>query len=142
VAVRFSHCCNPVPGDEIIGFVTRGRGVSIHRTDCINIINLDEIERHRLIDAEWDVAVATDANVSFTAEIRLVCTDRNSLIMDISRVLSEENLLVKSFNGRSAKDGTAIFNLVLQINGKDHLDLLIRKFKAIKGVDEIERVSG
>lgn len=141
VAVRFSHCCNPVPGDEIVGFVTRGRGVSIHRTDCVNIINLDEIERHRLIDAEWDVAVADSSNVAFSAEVRLICTDRNALIMDISRVLSEENLLVKSFNGRSLKDGTAIFNVVVRINGKDHLDLLCRKFMAIKGVDEIERVT-
>ena len=142
VSVRFSHCCNPVPGDEIVGFVTRGRGVSIHRTDCINIINLDEIERHRLIDAEWDVALTANSDVSFTAEVKLICTDRNGLIMDVSRVLSEENLLVKSFNGRSLKDGTAVFNVVMQIGGKEQLDIICRKFLSVKGVDEIERVTG
>ncbi len=142
VNVRFSHCCNPVPGDEIIGFVTRGRGVSIHRTDCTNIIHLDELERHRLIEAEWDTAVEQNANVAFMAELRLTCSDRNGLIMDISRVLSEENMLVKSFNGRSLKDGTAVFNVVVQVNGKDQLDVLYNKFHNVKGVDEIERVTG
>ncbi len=141
VSVRFSHCCNPVPGDEIIGFVTRGRGVSIHRTDCINIMNLDEIERHRLIDAEWDAGIEKDSKVAYTVEIRLVCNDRNGLIMDISRVLSEENLLVKNFNGRSLKDGTAMFNITVQINGKEHLDQLVKRFMNIKGVDEVERVN-
>ena len=141
VPVRFSHCCNPVPGDEIVGFVTRGRGVSIHRTDCTNIIHLDELERHRLIEAEWDTGIEKE-NVSFTAELRLTCTDRNGLIMDISRVLSEENILVKSFNGRSLKDGTAIFNIVMQINGTGQLNVVNNKFRAVKGVDEIERVTG
>ncbi|MCI8342532.1 MAG: bifunctional (p)ppGpp synthetase/guanosine-3',5'-bis(diphosphate) 3'-pyrophosphohydrolase [Firmicutes bacterium] len=141
VNVRFSHCCNPVPGDEIVGFVTRGRGVSIHRTDCVNVINLDEIDRHRLIEAEWDVATTSGSNVSFTAEVKLVCTDRRDLIMDISRVLSEENLLVKSFNGRSHKDGTAVFNVVVQVGGKDQLEIICRKFLSVKGVDEIERVT-
>ena len=83
-----------------------------------------------------------NANVSFMAELRLTCTDRNGLIMDISRVLSEENMLVKSFNGRSLKDGSAIFNVVVQVNGKDQLDVLYNKFRNVKGVDEIERVTG
>ena len=78
VSVRFSRCCNPVPGDEIIGFVTRGRGVSIHRTDCSNIINLPEEDRHRLIDAEWEITRkdGTAPSLSFQAEIRLLCVDR------------------------------------------------------------------
>ena len=142
ISVRFSHCCNPVPGDEIIGFVTRGRGVSIHRTDCVNIINLDEIERQRLIESEWDLTDETSSHVAFTAEIRIVGSDRNGLIMDVSRVLSDEGVLVKSFNGRSSKDGTAIFNVVMQIHGKDQLEFMCNKFRNIRGVDEIQRVSG
>ena len=99
VAVKFSRCCSPVPGDEIIGFVTKGRGVTVHRTDCINIINLTEDERHRLVESEWaDNAKTANADVSYFAEIRIVADERVNLIFDISRVLSEEGILVKALN--------------------------------------------
>ena len=81
VAVRFSKCCNPVPGDEIVGFVTRGRGVTIHRTDCINIMNLTEEDRHRLIDAEWDVEGKGMANVSYLASMRIIGTEKVGLML-------------------------------------------------------------
>ncbi|MCI2000828.1 MAG: bifunctional (p)ppGpp synthetase/guanosine-3',5'-bis(diphosphate) 3'-pyrophosphohydrolase [Clostridia bacterium] len=142
VAVKFSHCCNPVPGDDIIGFVTRGRGVTIHRTDCINILNLNEMERHRLIDAEWDKNAQSLPNVSYTTELKLVCDDRVGLVMDVSRVLSDENMPVKSFNARSLKDGTAIVEVTIDIKSKDQLEKIVVKFKNIQGVDEIQRVSG
>ena len=141
VAVRFSKCCSPVPGDEIVGFVTRGRGVSIHRTDCINIINLDELERNRLLEAEWDIKDAS-VSTSYATEIKIIASDRSGLIMDISRVLSEEGLSVKSFNGRSNKDGSAVFNIIIDITGKKQLEKVCNHFMNIKGVDEIERVTG
>ena len=141
VSVRFSHCCNPVPGDEIIGFVTRGRGVSIHRTDCINIINLDEIERHRLIDAEWDSSAETASFASYTAELRLVCEDRMGLVFDVSKVLNDEGLHVKAMSARSVKGGTAIVDIAVDIVNKDQLEKICVKLKNITGVDEIERVT-
>ena len=142
VSVRFSHCCNPVPGDEIVGFVTRGRGVSIHRTDCINIINLDEMERHRLIDAEWDTSSETTGNLSYTAELRLICDDRLGLVLDVSRVLNDEGMRVKALSARSLKDGTAVLDISVDITGKEQLEKLCTKFNNIPGVDEIQRVTG
>ncbi len=141
VAVRFSRCCSPVPGDEIVGFVTRGRGVSVHRTDCVNIINLDAFERSRLLEAEWDIK-DTSQTTAFTTEIKILASDRSGLIMDLSRVLSEEGLTVKSFNGRSNKDGSAVFNIIIDITGKNQLEKVCKHFMNIKGVDEIERVTG
>lgn len=141
VSVRFSHCCNPVPGDEIVGFVTRGRGVSIHRTDCVNIINLDEIERHRLIEAEWDESSETGNNMSYTAELRLICDDRVGLVLDVSRVLTDEGMRVKTLSARSVKDGTAILDISVDITGKEQLEKLCMKFNNIPGVDEIQRVT-
>ena len=91
VAVRFSKCCNPVPGDEIIGFITRGRGVSIHRTDCINILNVSEEEKERLIDAEWLIVEKEIKNLTYQTEIRVIGEDRMGMIVDISRVLTEED---------------------------------------------------
>lgn len=141
VAVRFSHCCNPVPGDEIVGFVTRGRGVSIHRTDCVNIINLTEIERHRLLEAEWDNA-AVKKDMSFTAEVKITTSDRVGLIFDISKAIADEGILIKSFNSRTLKDGTSIFNVVMVIKNTEQLEKICAKFTNIPDVDDVERVSG
>ena len=105
VAVRFSKCCSPVPGDEIIGFVTRGRGVTIHRTDCINILNLSNEERGRLIDAEWDTQYTHgEVDASYLAEIRVIANDRTGLLLEISRHLADEDISVKGFNIRTTTD--------------------------------------
>jgi len=143
-AVRFSKCCSPVPGDEIIGFVTRGRGVAIHRTDCVNILNLNEDERGRLIGAEWDAHYTHGdvTNAAYLAEIRVTAHDRNGLLFDISRLLAEADIAVKGFNIRMTKDMTAIFNIVLEIRTKDQLVRVSQKLQGLKDVIEIERVSG
>ncbi|OUQ60641.1 (p)ppGpp synthetase [Tyzzerella sp. An114] len=142
VAVKFSKCCSPVPGDEIIGFVTKGRGVTIHRTDCINIINLTEDERHRLIETEWaENAKEENGDVSYLAEIRIIADERVNLIFDISRVISEESIPVKAFNGRTTKDLVAIFNVTIEITSKAQLEKISRRLKNIAGVRDIERVT-
>ncbi len=142
VAVKFSRCCSPVPGDEIIGFVTKGRGVTVHRTDCINIINLTEDERHRLVETEWaDKAQTANEDVSYFAEIRIVADERVNLIFDISRVLSEEGILVKALNARTNKDLVAIFNVTIEISSKEQLEKISRRLKNIAGVRDIERVT-
>ncbi|TCT16782.1 GTP pyrophosphokinase [Natranaerovirga pectinivora] len=140
VAVRFSRCCNPVPGDEIVGFITRGRGVSIHRTDCINMITLPEMERHRLIESEWEIDTESH-NLLYQAEIQIYGTDRTGLLVDISKVLTEEKLPVKSLNARSSKKGEAIFNITVEINGIPQLNKLINKISNLEGVKDIIRTS-
>ena len=85
MAVRFSKCCNPVPGDEIVGFVTRGRGMSIHRTDCINMLHLSDVERARLIDAEWEDTSETEGGGKYLAELKMYANDREGFLMDISK---------------------------------------------------------
>ncbi|NMA82369.1 MAG: bifunctional (p)ppGpp synthetase/guanosine-3',5'-bis(diphosphate) 3'-pyrophosphohydrolase [Epulopiscium sp.] len=137
VAVRFSKCCNPVPGDEIIGFITRGRGVSIHRTDCVNMIHLSEEERHRLIESEW--YVEDNKDFYYQTEIQVIGHDRLGLLIDISKVLTDQKIAVKSLNARTTKEGDAFFNITIEIHGKQQLEELTKKIQNISGVDEIIR---
>ena len=140
VAVRFSKCCNPVPGDEIVGFVTRGRGVTIHRTDCVNVLNFPESERVRLIDAEWEQGDSSADK--YSTEINIFAANRTGLIVDISRIFTEANIDVKFMNSRVNKKGIATINLGFDIHGKDELNRLIGKLKNIEGVTDIERAAG
>ncbi|MCT4687594.1 MAG: bifunctional (p)ppGpp synthetase/guanosine-3',5'-bis(diphosphate) 3'-pyrophosphohydrolase [Vallitalea sp.] len=141
LAVRFSKCCNPVPGDEIIGFITRGRGVSIHRTDCSNIINLSELERHRLIEAEWQNLDEKESSRLYQVEIQIISSNRVGLLYDVSKVLTEERIPVKSLNARSNKGDKSIFNVTMDINGVNQLNKLTKKLRNIEGVEEIIRTN-
>ena len=141
LAVRFTKCCSPVPGDEIIGFVTRGRGVSIHRTDCINVINLPEDDRARLLDAEWDVRDGKDIGV-YTAEIKIYANNRTGVLVDISKVLTENKIDVISMNVRTSKQGTASISIGFEINGVEQLNEIISKIKNVESVLDIERTAG
>ena len=140
VAVRFSKCCNPVPGDEIVGFVTRGRGVTIHRTDCVNVLNFPENERERLIEAEWE-QVDSSAD-KYSTEINIFACNRTGLIVDISRIFTEANIEVKFMNSRVNKKGIATINLGFDIHGKDELNRLVEKLRNIEGVTDIARTAG
>ncbi|MBQ9604279.1 MAG: bifunctional (p)ppGpp synthetase/guanosine-3',5'-bis(diphosphate) 3'-pyrophosphohydrolase, partial [Firmicutes bacterium] len=139
IDVRFSKCCTPVPGDEIIGFVTRGRGVSIHRTDCINIINLPADDRSRLIEATWNVS--SEQRSYYTSEIRIAGHDRDRFLMDILKVVADEGIAVKSAGARASKNNTAVAELVISISGREQLDILCKKIYNIEGVESIERVT-
>ena len=139
VAVRFSKCCNPVPGDEIVGFVTRGRGLSIHRTDCINVINLPDIDRVRLIDAEWQ---ETPADELYTAEIKVYAYNRTGMLVDISKVFTENKIDVKTMNARTSKNGTATFDIAFDVKGKKELARVVDKIRKIESVIDIERTTG
>ncbi|MBR4016086.1 MAG: bifunctional (p)ppGpp synthetase/guanosine-3',5'-bis(diphosphate) 3'-pyrophosphohydrolase [Anaerotignum sp.] len=143
VAVRFSKCCSPVPGDEIVGFVTRGRGVTIHRTDCVNVMNLSNEERNRLINAEWDAQFAHGGvNASYLAEIRITASDRVGLIMEISRMLADDDISVKGFNVRTTKDMLAIINISMEIRTKEQLERIVNRLNNVKDILEITRVAG
>ena len=139
VAVRFSKCCNPVPGDEIVGFVTRGRGVTIHRTDCVNMLHLAESERERLIDAEWQSGLKAPAGEKYTTEIKIYGNNRTGLLVDISRTLTERNIDVTAMNVRTSKQGTATITISFDISSVEELNRIIDRLRQIESVLDIER---
>ncbi len=138
ILVRFAKCCTPVPGDEIIGFITRGRGVSIHRKDCINILNIlkekDSIER--FIEVEWD----EDRQNAYQTEIQIIATDRKGLLFEITEVISDAKLTVTAVNARSSKEKIATINLTIEITNVQQLDRIINKIKSMQGVMDVHRV--
>ena len=141
MAVRFSRCCNPVPGDEIVGFVTRGRGMSIHRTDCINILHLSEAERIRLIDAEWETGLANEIG-QYMSSIKIFANNRQGLLMEVSKVFTENKIDINSLNTHTSKQGVASLDLSFVVSGRDELNHVVEKLRQIPGVIDIERTTG
>ena len=141
VAVRFSKCCSPVPGDEILGFVTRGRGVSIHRTDCVNIMNLPEADRARIIDAEWYQGTIKAEKDLYMAEIKIYANNRSGILVDISKVFTENQIDVQSMTVRTSKQGTATISVGFEIHGVEQLHMLVGKLRNVESVIDIERAS-
>jgi len=132
--VRISRCCNPVPGDEIIGYITRGRGVSVHRKDCINIMNNIDGD-NRLIEVAWYTA----NNVAYKADITIMAHDRTALLMEITNVIGEAKIPLKAINARTTKDQIAIMNLTLEITNTEQLESIIKKIRKVDGVFEVSR---
>lgn len=141
VSVRFSRCCNPIPGDEIVGYVTRGRGVTIHRTDCINIINMSLEDRERLIDAEWQAESVGDGE-QYTAEINVYANNRTGLLVDISKIFTERKIDITSMNTRTSKQGRATINIAFDIKSKEELGSLVEKIRQVESVLDIGRTTG
>ena len=142
MAARFSKCCSPVPGDEIVGFITRGRGVSIHRTDCINVIHMSEIERMRLIDAEWKKSPEEVSEETYFSEIKIYANNRSGLLADISRALTEKNIDILSLNTRVSKQGLATLAVSFEVRSREELNRIIDKVLTIESVVDIERTTG
>lgn len=140
MAVRFSKCCSPIPGDEIVGFVTRGRGITIHRTDCVNIMNLPESERARLIEAEWQPE--PDGGQRYTVEINVYANNRTGLLVDISRIFTERKIDLSAMNVRTSKQGTATIDMTFDVNSKEELNALVEKVRQVESVIDIERSRG
>lgn len=136
VLVKFSRCCNPVPGDKIVGYITRGRGVSIHRQDCPNVIN-NVYDRERLIEVKWDGFIKEK---SFPVEIEASGYDRPGILSDVLDILGNMNTSIDSVNARASKNGIAVIDLILEITDKQHLDNVIQKLKKINGIFEVRRV--
>ncbi|MGI6094168.1 MAG: RelA/SpoT family protein [Lachnospiraceae bacterium] len=141
VAVRFSKCCNPIPGDEIVGFVTRGRGVSIHRTDCINVLNMTENDRVRLIDAEWQTNGDKSGEL-YQAEITVYAYNRTGLLADVTRLLTERKVDLTSVNTHLNKKGIVTISVAFEVGGRDVLNHLIEKIRQVESVIDIERTTG
>lgn len=135
--IRISRCCNPVPGDEIIGYITRGRGVSVHRKDCPNVkANIIDGDA-RLIEVYW--YKKSSKNVSYLADITLKANDRPGLIVEITNAIGESRIPLRAINARTAKDMSSLMHMTLEITDTDQLDRIISKMKRIKGVLEITR---
>lgn len=134
ILVRFSKCCNPVPGDEIIGYITKGRGVSIHRKDCPNTKDLF-VEPERIIEVEWN----TQSSVSYNADVQVRANDRQGLLAEITSIINENKINIVSFYSRTSKDRIANINFVLEINDIEQLNKLIRRLRRIEGVIEVFR---
>lgn len=142
VSVRFSRCCGPVPGDEVVGFVTRGRGLSLHRTDCVNLLHLSEAERARLIEAEWEAEHETEMKGEYAIELKMFVTDRPGLLMDISKIVTELKKDIRSMNVRTNKQGVATIDIGFMVKGREEMSVLIKKLRTIDGVIDIERTAG
>ena len=140
VAVRFSRCCNPVPGDEIVGFVTRGRGVSIHRTDCVNVLHMNEAERMRMIEAEWQ-GFATGSGEKYATEITIYANNRTGLLVDLSKTFTERGIDLTSINSRVSKQGTATISISFEISGTEELNRIVEKIRQIDSIIDIERAA-
>ena len=141
LSVRFSKCCSPVPGDEIVGFVTRGRGISIHRTDCINIVSLPESESVRLIDAEWQTG-EEQKKERYIAELKIFANDRKGLLVDVSKAFTEKNIGIISLNTRTNKQGQATMQVSFEVSGREELARMIDKLSGIESVIDIVRTTG
>ena len=142
LAVRFSKCCSPVPGDEIVGFVTRGRGISIHRTDCVNIINLPDDERMRLLDAEWQAPESESNKATYSTEIKIYANNRMGMFVDISKVFTERQIDITAMNVRTNKQGKATIIMTFDIHGKEEVSQLTNRIRQVEGVLDIERTTG
>ena len=141
VAVHFSKCCSPVPGDEIIGYVTRGRGVSIHRTDCVNVINAPEEDRIRFIPAEWNGLEDKREDLYF-AEINVFANNRSGVLLDITKILTENKVDISSLNSRVSKQGTATITMGFEVHGAEQLSYLITKIHQVESVIDVVRTTG
>lgn len=136
--VRFSRCCNPVPGDEIIGYITRGRGVSVHRKDCTNIVSSEKHgDTERLINVYWEKE--QDKNTSYLSEIQIMANDRKGLLAEIASTISELKILITGMNLKTTKNQTAVVNIVIEINSTDELNQVVKKIRNISGVYDVQR---
>ncbi len=140
LAVRFSKCCSPVPGDEIVGFITRGRGISLHRTDCVNVINVSESDRKRLIEAEWRVSDNKGPKDMYDTEIVVFCDNRSGVLFDITKLFTEKNIKVKYMNMRISKQEKLTIDIGFEVESREFLKALVEKIRMIESVIDIERV--
>ena len=136
VLVRFARCCNPVPGDPIIGYITKGRGVSVHRADCINLSD-QSVEVSRLIEVAW----VSEQKASYNAEIQIIARDRQAILADITNAMADLKINVAGINARTAKNKLAIINLVLEIHDTQQLEKVMRFFRKIRDVLDVFRVN-
>jgi GTP pyrophosphokinase len=138
VLVRFARCCNPVPGDEIIGYITRGRGVSVHRTDCSNVSSMEEgsNEAYRVIEVEW----STSVEANFSVDIEITGHDRRGLLNEVLQAVSESKTNMSAVSGRADKNKVAMIHVTILIRNTDHLQAVVDKIKRVRDVYSVQRI--
>jgi GTP pyrophosphokinase len=136
IRARFSKCCNPVPGDDIIGFITRGRGVSVHRVDCKNIINIDEANKNRLIPACWHDNKKTSNK--YYSEVKVFSDKTTNILQHIINLLTNEKVNIKSINSHTTKKNL-IFNIGIEVENTKQLNMICSKLLRLNGIYDIKR---
>lgn len=135
--VRFARCCNPVPGDEIVGYVTRGRGVSIHRADCLNIpTTIDGEEAERIIDVQW----GDSSEANYSVDIEITGMDRRGFLNEVLQAVSESKTNIAAVSGRSDRNRLAMIHMTILIRNTDHLHSVVEKIKRVKDVYTVQRI--
>ena len=135
--IRFARCCNPVPGDEIQGYITKGRGVSVHRTDCSNLKSLIAYDPNKVVDVSWGMS----KGASYVAEVRVKSDDRMGVLSDIMKVITDSGLHLNALNANSAKGNEALINIKVKIDSVEQLRELMKKIRRLKGVTDVFRVN-
>lgn len=141
LAVHLSRCCAPVPGDPIVGFTTRGRGVTIHRADCVNILHMPESDKARLLPAEWDIAIAKEDRL-YNAEVRIFARNNPGVLLEVTRILSEDKVNISSITARPGKNEVSTITVSFEIHGTAQLNMILNKFRQIDSVIDVERTQG
>lgn len=131
-----------MPGDEICGYITRGRGVTIHRTDCINMMNLSDLEKTRLIEAEWQEGCSSGEHGLYLGELKIYGNNRTGLLVDITKIFTEREIDINSIHSKTSKQGIATISISFGTKGKDEMNHIITKIRQVESVIDIERTSG
>lgn len=137
IMVRFARCCNPVPGDEIAGYITKGRGVSVHRKDCSNFKAIVEKQREKVVDVTW----GSEKGAAYVAELEVKAEDRMCLLSDVMLVITDSNLSLISLNAKSGKNGVANINIQVKIDSIEQLRDLMKKIRRLQGILDVYRVN-
>jgi GTP pyrophosphokinase len=137
VLVRLSRCCTPVPGDDIVGFVTKGRGVSVHRDDCANAVALEEDQSARLIEVEWS---GLSRGAVFRAAVEVVALDRSRLLRDVANALSEQHVNIVACSTNTGADRVAKMRFEFELADPNHLEAVLRMMKSIDAVYDAYRI--
>ncbi len=139
VAIRFPKCCTPLPGDDIIGYVTRGRGVTIHRKDCVNILTIPENEVERLVEAEWELDAATSPGSRYMVELLVYAENRSGLLADISRVMSDSDIDIQALTTKTNARGMATMNISFEVSSRDEVSMIATRLRNTKSVIDVKR---
>ena len=135
--VRFAKCCNPVTGDDILGYITKGRGVSIHRKDCGNLNSLIKEDPQKVVDVSW----GTSKGVEYMAEIQVKTEDKSGILSDVMNILMDSKLPLNALNAKSAKGNLAYINIKIKIDTVEQLKELMKKIKRVPGVLDVYRMN-
>ncbi|MDO4393283.1 MAG: bifunctional (p)ppGpp synthetase/guanosine-3',5'-bis(diphosphate) 3'-pyrophosphohydrolase [Bacillota bacterium] len=134
--IRIAHCCSPVPGDEIIGYITKGRGITVHRTDCDNLKSLSDEEKDRFITVKWD---HEDEASIYSTELCVIAKDQKNMISNISKICDDMDVHIDGLNARAERDETVRITLTLGIKDKSQVEKICRSLKSVQGILEAYR---